>query len=312
MLWGVDTRVERLHELAAAQHGVVATYQLEADGWLSHEVARLHRHRGWRQLTSDVLVRLGSPASAAQRVSAAVLDAGPNAYLSHESAAAWWGHRGSRVDRPIHVVTARTTSRTSGLARVHRVRVIDDRWVTDIAGVAVVRPELAALHLFATLRYERAERIVESMWAHRLLSGRSLGRLLGDVGRRGRNGTAGLRRFLVVRGEHYEPPDSGLESRCQQLLGAAGMRVRRQVDLGSGRDWIGRVDFVVEGTSVVLEVQSELHHSSRLDRVADRQRIARLREEGFNVVEITDEMVWTDPSRVVALVQAALCSGQPV
>lgn len=301
-----DSRSAGLYELATAQHGVVATYQLEKLGWLPHQVARLHRHNGWQQLTSDVLVRLGSADSSARRVCAAVLDAGPGAYLSHESAAAWWGHRGSRVDRPVHVVTTRITARVTQLALVHRVRLMDVHWVTDLAGVPVVRPELAALHLFATLRYERAERIVESMWSQRLLSGDSIGHLLDDEGKRGRNGTAGLRRFLTVRGKDYRPPDSGVESRCQQVLNDAGFRLRRQVNLGAQRHWIGRVDFLVEGTKVVIEVQSELHHSSRIDRVADRERIERLEQDGFQVVEVTDEMVWRHPARVVSRVQAAV------
>ncbi len=141
---------------------------------------------------------------------------------------------------PIHVVTTRTTSRRSQLARVHRVRELDPRWVTDLNGVLVARPELAALQLFASYRYERAERMVESMWAQRLISGCSIGLLVGDLGRRGRNGTAGLRRFYEQRGNDYRPPDSGLESRVQQILRAAGIEVRRQVDLGGEGHWTGR------------------------------------------------------------------------
>lgn len=295
-----------VHDLASVQHGLVAGYQLLAAGWERWEVARLRRHHGWVPVTSRVLRRLGSPESAAQRACAAVLDAGPAAYLSHESAAAWWGHRGSRLEHPIHVVTVRSTTRRSRLARVHRVRWIDDRWVTDVNGVPVVRPELVALQLFAIHRPGRAERIVESMWSQRLLSGSSIRNLLDDLGKRGRNGTAGLRRYVAERPSDYVPPDSGLESRAQKVLADAGIHVRRQVEVGGEGHWTGRVDFQVIGSPLVIEVQSELHHSSLVDRAHDSRRIAALKADGFVVVEVTDEMVWTDPARVVDVVGEGL------
>ncbi len=300
------TNTDDLHRLAARQHGLVAGYQLLSTGWERWEVARLRRHHGWDLISSRVLRRLGSPESAAQRVCAAVLDAGPAAYLSHESAAAWWGHRGSRLENPIQVVTVRSTKRRSPLARVHRVRCIEGQWVTDISGVPVVRPELVALQLFAVHSHGRAERIVESLWSQRLLSGESIGCLLGDMGERGRNGTAGLRRFLKERGTDYRPPDSGLESRTQRILSDAGIRVNRQVSLGGEGHWSGRVDFLVVGAPLVIEVQSELHHSSLTDRTEDAQRISRLTSDGFVVVEVTDEMVWTDPARVVSTVREGI------
>lgn len=295
-----------VHALASRQHGLVAGYQLLAEGWERWEVASLHRHHGWVPVTSRVLRRLGSPESPAQRVCAAVLDSGPGAYLSHESAAAWWGHRGSRLENPIHTVTVRSTARRSPLAKVHRVRWIDDRWVTDVGGIPVARPELVALHLFAMHHPGRAERIVESMWSQRLLSGGSIRNLLQDLGVRGRNGTAGLRRYVAGRPTDYTPPDSGLESRTQKVLVDAGIEVRRQVDVGGDGHWSGRVDFQVIGAPLLIEVQSELHHSSQVDRLHDAERIGQLGADGFVVVEVTDEMVWTDPARVVATVRDGL------
>ena len=299
---GVD-ELDEVRALAAGQHGAVGVRQLVASGWSSWRIDDLCEHHGWIRVTSQVLRVAGAPETRAQRVSCAVLDVGPGAFLSHESAAAWWGHRGSRLERPIHVVTTRATKRRSSLARVHRVRRLDDRWVTDLAGVPVVRPELVALHLFADCHFQRAERIVESMWSQRLISGRSLASLLHDVGKRGRNGTAGLRLYVDARQGGYEPPDSGLETRVQQILGGAGIELRRQVDLGSARHWSARVDFLLPDLGLVLEVQSEVHHSSLRDRDADRERIARLQGEGFLVVEVTDEMVWTDPAAVLRAVR---------
>lgn len=251
------------------------------------------------------MVRAGSHSGIQQRVSAAVLSVGPGAALSHESAAAWWGHRGCRLERPVHVVTDIRRAHPPGAARVHTVRRLDRRWVVAHDGVAVVRPELTALQLFATMGFERAERIVDSMWSMRLLSGASIGLFLTEVGRRGRDGTAGLRQFHAERGDGYTPPESGLEARVAKVLGNAGISVRRQVDSG-GEHWSGRVDFRHVTLPLVIEVQSGIHHSSLTDRADDRRRHGRLRADGFELVEITDHEVWTDPARVVGNVRDAL------
>ena len=52
----------------------------------------------------------------------------------------------------------------------------------------------------------------------------------------------------------------------------------------------------------MIEIQSELYHSSLVDRRADDRRLAHLRASGFVVVEITDTLVWTRPDLVVAMV----------
>jgi very-short-patch-repair endonuclease len=140
----------------------------------------------------------------------------------------------------------------------------------------------------------------------RLLTGRSLALLLTDLGRRGRNGIAALRIFVDDRGLDYEPPDSGLESRVEEILARAGINVRRQVHLGSERAWNGRVDFLHETLPIVIEVQSEAFHSSLTDSEADRARIQELEAAGFRVVEITDNQAFTDPRSVVEAVQAEI------
>jgi very-short-patch-repair endonuclease len=170
----------------------------------------------------------------------------------------------------------------------------------------VVRPELCALHLFAVCRRERAERLVDGLWSARLLSGRSLGALLAQLGEMGRNGTAGLRAYLDDRPGDYVPPASGLETRVADILRSAGITVRRQVDLGTDGVWSGRVDFLVDGQPIVIEVQSERHHAALSDRRADAARRAGLEAAGFVWVEVWDHEVWGTPALVVARVRAAI------
>ena len=174
----------------------------------------------------------------------------------------------------------------------------------------MVKPELCALQLFATCRYGRAERLVERMWSMRLLSGPSLVRFIARMGARGRNGTAGVRRYLEDRPSDYVPSASNVETRVMQVLREAGIEVRRQVDAGSAEAWTGRVDFVVEGLPVVIEVQSSEHHDALTDRVSDARRRSELEAAGWVWVEVWSAAVWSDPRSVVAAVSSAIADAR--
>jgi very-short-patch-repair endonuclease len=101
------------------------------------------------------------------------------------------------------------------------------------------------------------------------------------------------------------PPASNLERRFVDILERAGEPpMRRQVDSGGDR-WVGRVDFRDDRLPLVVEVQSETFHSALIDREHDAQRLADLRDAGFEVVEVTDEQVWHRPHEVLSTVREA-------
>ncbi|MGB3410020.1 MAG: hypothetical protein WBA45_02385 [Microthrixaceae bacterium] len=183
-----------------------------------------------------------------------------------------------------------------------------ERWTTVLDGIPIARPEFVALHLFATCHFEQAERWVERLWSLRLLDSRSLFSFLAELGRSGRNGTAPLRRYLDDRGHDYVPPASNVEARTLQILQAAGIDMRCQVDIG-GESWTGRVDFYDDNRRVVLEVQSEMYHTALVDRIADRDRLDKLRSNGVIVVEATDTEVFHRPWEVVQRVKVAFEAG---
>ncbi|HEX6419154.1 MAG TPA: hypothetical protein VFZ77_11690, partial [Acidimicrobiales bacterium] len=145
----------------------------------------------------------------------------------------------------------------------------------------------------------------DDAWRRRLLSGRSLRRLLDDIATQGRNGIRPLRALLEERGDDYVPPASNLERRFASILAEVALSpMRRQVDSG-GDTWVGRVDFRAEDLPLIVEVQSERFHSALTDKVDDGARLAALRAEGFEVVEIEEGEVWHAPSEVVRRVVEA-------
>ena len=289
-------------DLAATQHGVVSRAQLIELDWGYGEIDWLVRSGQWQRVTSLVLRRAGSPATNRRAAVEAVLDAGPGAHLSHISAARAWGLKGCSL-RPFQAIRAATTTRVSTLARVRRVDRLPARWVTNLDGIPIVRPELLAMQLFDSCSPERAATLTDRLWSYRLLSGRSIHALLEEFGARGRNGTAGLRAYFDVRGIDYTPPASGLEGRAMQLLDEAGIPMERQVDTGDDDRWIGRVDFRHPTLPLVLEIQSELHHSALVDKDADELRMKALRAAGFVVCEVTDDTVWSRPGEFIAQVR---------
>lgn len=258
------------------------------------------------QVTSRVLRVPGTPASDLQRTLAAVLDASPSAFGCGPTAASLWGVPGHRL-LPAHVARpVGLTGRRSGLAVLHEIARLGSRHVTTVDGVPCVRPEVVVLQLCGSTYPERAASALDNLWRRRLVSGRSLRLTLEDLAASGRNGVCVMRELLERRGgDDYVPPASNLERRFAIILERAGERgMRRQVDSGDDR-WVGRVDFRDECLPLIVEVQSEAHHSSLVDVEHDARRLAALRAAGFEVVEVTDEQVWHRPEDAITAVRTA-------
>jgi len=297
---------ERLRSLAATQQGLLARWPVLSMGGSKELIRHRVASGAWLKLGTRVLRVAGCPGSEAMDAMAAVLDAGPGAALSHLSGARWWGLPGYLL-QPVHISTARRSDLiTAPLGVVHRIRALSDHHSTILRGVPVVRPELLALQLCATLHPARAERALDNMWSMRLLSGPSTRRVLDEVAASGVRGVTVLRALLDERGSTYVPPASGLEARFAQILREAGRApMERQVDLGDQESWCGRVDFADRSEArhrALMEVDSELYHSALVDVAADRRRQVRLERAGFVVGRVTDLQVFHCPREVLAAV----------
>ncbi len=91
-----------------------------------------------------------------------------------------------------------------------------------------------------------------------------------------------------------------MEARFERVLRDAGQRpLERQVDLG-GHGWLGRVDYLDRALLLLVEVDSELHHTSPEDCARDQARDHALLEAGFRkVVRIGEESIWLRPWEAV-------------
>jgi very-short-patch-repair endonuclease len=100
-----------------------------------------------------------------------------------------------------------------------------------------------------------------------------------------------------------------------ELVTQAGVKVRRQVNLGSYTEWIGRTDAKVVDLPLIIEVDSIVHHMSPMDQARDAARDAEFREAGLEVVRIFDVEVYRRPWTVgPKVLEACACvrRGEPV
>jgi very-short-patch-repair endonuclease len=279
--------------LSAGQHGHVGTWQLRAIGLTSHEVLRLRRSGGWIDVSPRVLQRTGAASSADGTLMAAVLDASPGAAIAGTAAASMWGVPGFKAT-PVHVVRPRGIARRpSSLAVVHEVVDLHPTQIKVVRGIPVISPARVVCELAGTMPH-RAERVLEWLWNERLLDGATFRRTVQQLAGRGRPGSTLLRELDAARGPGYVPPASGLERRFMEIC---DFPMERQVDLG-GEEWCGRVDFKDPVLPLIVEIQSEKHHSSLVDKAADAARTAALEAAGFIVVEVWDFEVWHQPAIV--------------
>jgi very-short-patch-repair endonuclease len=300
----MDERHAVLLEVASDLEGLVIRADLPALGFSKSARAHLVTSRAFEPHGPRLLRRTGSPATPKQLVLAAVLDAGPGAYLSDGAAVAWWGLPGFDL-RDLWVTRPRgITSTKPTFARLHEVKDLRSEHVTVLQGVPIVRPERAFIQICATAHPKRAERMLDNAWARGLLSGASARRTLDELAASGREGIVLARAILDARPDDYVPPATNLEARTGEILTGTGLRFRRQVDLGGDR-WTGRVDFVAVDRPLVVEVQSERYHASLCDRADDARRRAELEAAGFVVVEVWDIDVWHRPAAVLQAVLAA-------
>jgi very-short-patch-repair endonuclease len=296
---------ESLRALSRAQNCVFTTEQAHAVGATESRL----RHA----VDSGQLVRLaprifslgGVPLTPEVLLTAAYLEAGGQSALSLESAAAHWSFSGFMA-LPAQVTRLRDgTFPPVSLAKVHTTRVLPDSHVVDLGPIRVTTPTRTLFDLAPRVGEARIERLLDRAWARGLTSGPLLVRTLDELRGKGRAGIRVMRALIDARGADYRPPESGQESRFAQLLNDDGQPpMERQVDVGDDV-WIGRVDFIDRDARVVVEIDSELYHTSISDRRADDHRRAELEAAGWTVIRISQHELWHDPRAVQRRVRAA-------
>jgi very-short-patch-repair endonuclease len=299
-----------VREVAATQHGLFTTSQAH-DAGVDREALRRWRRTGEiSHVVGRVWAFASSPPTERRSAMAALLREGDDAALATSSAAALLGLPGFEL-LPAHVMRFRANRDPRGPAG-HTSTRYHPGHVTRIEGLRVTTAARTLFDLAARLHPDRVARLTDRCLSLRLTVYGDLVDMLEELQGRGRPGIRAMRSIIELRSDPgYQPTDSSLEHRFEQVLRHHGLRgFERQVVVGDDAGVIGRVDYTHRQLPVIAEIQSELYHRSLLDRRRDDVRLRRLRSSGWIVVEIAEVDVWHHPQRVVSALHAALRSAR--
>jgi very-short-patch-repair endonuclease len=289
---------------AASQHGVVTRRQLLDAGFSSaeidHRIARGRLHRLWRGVYAVGRPRL----TLLGWWRAAVLACGPDALLSHDSAAALWGIRDTNTanegeqPRPgtIHVSVSATRSPHRAGIRVHRRTELSESERGLCREIPVTTPARTLVDLSTLHCPEQLEAWVNRADKLGLIDPETLRVELEQ--RRGMDGAPVLRAVLDRR--TFRLTDSDLERRFLRLVRRA--RLPEPLTQHSVNGF--RVDFCWPELRLIVETDGLRYHRTAAQQARDRVRDQRLVAAGFTVLRFTHAQVAFEPGAVIATLRA--------
>lgn len=280
--------------MASAQRGIVSLRQLDAlgisRGSYEHRVEVGALHRVFPRVLSVVRPLLEPWAAE----TAALLYAGDNAVLSHETAAALWGLTAPPSFVAITLINRRIRSQ-SGLS-IHRVKSLDFRDVRLHNGFPVTGP---ARTLIDCASGPMTDRLLNEARVLQLAKDAEIEAAMDRCC--GRKGTASLRALLEAERETGFTR-SRAERRLRQLVKAAG--IERPI---FNTHVIGlEADAYWPRLNLVIEVDGYGAHGHWAAFQRDRARDNKLVAAGFVVLRFTWHQLTQRPMQVVAEVVRTL------
>jgi very-short-patch-repair endonuclease len=245
-------------------------------------------HAGVYAVGSKPLPVLGRPM-------AAVLACLPDAVLSHRSAAALWGIRGSMGQR-IDVTTSRKARGTGSIRRHYSLLPADE--VTECEGIPVTSVPRTIFDLAATSPYEAVESMLREAEYRQLHDRLSLWDLLERYPRR--RGSVAVRRALGRVRERPGRIRSRLEERFLPFLDRHRLpRPRFNAWLEVGGERV-QVDCLWAEARQIVELDGFEGHGTRGAFLDDRARDRRLRVAGYEVTRIAWAQLDDEPEAIAA------------
>ena len=288
--------------LAARQHGVVSNAQLRRLGLTEREVlgraerGMLHRlHRGVYAVGHRKLTREG-------HLMAALLAAGPTAFLSHRTAAGLHGLRALNLRRIELTVVGQGRPR-QGLVIHSTAREPHPSELITKSGLRVSSVPRTLIDVATREHEPELERLITEAVRRQILTHDRLEAALAR--HEGRPGTAKLKRAYAA----YRPRadrKSDLERDFDRLLERHPEipEPLRNYKLGP---W--ELDYYWPEQRVVLELDGRPYHVAVADMERDRFRDAQLLREGIRTLRITDQRYRDDREGAVDDLVAILAAG---
>lgn len=230
---------------------------------------------------------------------AAVLACGPDAILSHRSAAALWGLLADRRAVIDVTIPGRTKRGSRGIV-VHNVRRLHPSDRRRREHIPVTSPARTLLDLAEATTPRQLARAIDEAERLGLFDLRAIDELCARA--TGRRGTRRLRE--TIRGYRPSPPTtrSLLERRFAEICADAGLP-RPAMNL-----WVAgyEVDAIWLDRRLVVELDSFEFHRTRAAFEADRLRDAAMQREGLRSLRVSARRLEEDPAGVTSDIRALL------
>jgi very-short-patch-repair endonuclease len=286
-----------ISRIAARQHGVVSHEQLLAAGVTRHQIARRLQSGFLVELHRGVYLVGVVPSEHAHEM-AALLACGPDAVLSHRSAAAYWNLLRYPATALVHVTVPPARSVARHRIQAHRAPVAL-RDVRVRGRIRVSSPPRTILELSADLDVMLLEFAVAEANFRRIASDAEL---RDQVERNaGKRGVRRLGRVLNLPGGPRRTRSPGERHLLHALRdhGIDGYEVNAKIH---GYE----VDFLWRDLAFVLELDGWDAHNGRVAYERDRLKIAVLEAHGLTVMPVSGRRVRDDLDGVLDLLTRAL------
>jgi very-short-patch-repair endonuclease len=284
----------RIAAIAALQRGLVSRRQLLAAGIGSASIGRMletgslwPRHQGVYSVGCAIEVPFA-------RETAALLAVGPNAMLSHQSAALVWGICRERPDdAPVDILIGpRRRTRRDGIT-AHRTNRLERAEVRVCERLPVTSPARTLRDIAGTVTMRELERAVDEALIRRIVR---LPQLRDAVaGQQGRRGGPILTALLEHRG-NSTITRSQAEERMLELIRAAKFPEPQCNAHVNGYE----VDFLWRHQRLIVEIDGYAYHPSRCAFERDRAKDAALAAAGYLVIRMTWLQMVHEPYVVIA------------
>ena len=287
--------------LASAHSNYVRRDVLRRHGVSARVERRLVRDGVLRPLVGQLLVVGEPPTERLRRLEGALLQAGPNAVVSHLAAAESWrfpaiGH--GRLD----VVVPRDAGRTkAGLGRIHTSRDLGPPDVVELHGLPHTNPARTLLDIAVQLSRTHLDRCLQHACQQGLTTPAEVHELIQLVRRRGR---PGIHRLLPLVEVAIDLPalESWLEGHLHALIERSSLPQPEWQAPVTVDGLTYRPDATWRAEALIVEADGYATHSTRADNQRDAERRNRLELAGYRVMVFTYDDIVGRPTYVLAMI----------
>lgn len=239
---------------------------------------------------------------------AAVLACGPDAVLSHRSAAALWGLREDRHPF-VDVIAPNRRGRVPAGIGAHRDGTLTVADRTSLDGVPCTNVPRTLLDLAAVVPVWELRKAISEAEVLRILDHTAVRRLIKR--NKGRRGVARLRMLLDDIHPETKRTRSEMELLFLRMCDRGGVpRPEVNVVLNVGGRRL-RPDFLWRDAGLIVEADSRRYHDTGSAFQSDRRREQRLQLAGWRVSRCTWEQIDHEPRALAQTIRGLLAQATP-